>query len=166
MESPDAMILVNTARPNAIVEEGIRNGAIPSLSKQGNLRREVRYGTNSRIDILLEREGLADCYIEVKNVTLLHSDNTVAFPDSVTKRGTKHLEELVSMVESGHRAVMFFLVSRTNVSRMVPAEQIDPTYAKTLRWAAQNGVEVLAHLAEISTTGVTVGSEIPVDLSA
>jgi len=166
VQSPDAIILVNTARPNAIVEEGIRNGAIPTLSSQGNLRREVRYGTNSRIDILLEQEGKKDCYVEVKNVTLLHENQTAAFPDSVTKRGTKHLQELVSMVQSGHRAVLFFLVSRTNVTRMVPADHIDSTYGKTLRWASQNGVEVIAHRAELSEKGVTIGPSILVDLSA
>lgn len=165
IESPEALILVNTARPNAIVEEGIRKGAVAEISSHGNLRREVRYGTNSRIDILLEEEGKPDCYIEVKNVTLLHAEDTAAFPDSVTKRGTKHLQELVSMVESGHRAVLFFLVSRTDVNRMVPAAHIDPTYAETLRWAAEQGVEVLAYRAALSSSEITVGPRIPVDLS-
>ena len=165
IESPEDLILVNTARPNAIVEEAIQRGTIPTLDAYSTLRREVRYGTNSRIDILLEKAGQPDCYVEVKNVTMLHDEYTASFPDSVTKRGTKHLEELVSMAQSGHRSVLFFLVSRTNIRRMVPAEQIDPIYAKTLRWASENGLEIMAHCAEISSKGVEVGPSVPVILS-
>ena len=166
IQSPEAFILVNTSRPNAIVEEAIASGRIAELSNTATRRREVRYGVNSRIDLLLEEEGHSDCYVEVKNVTLLDGPKTAAFPDSVTKRGTKHLEELAAMVSEGHRAVLFFLVSRSDVKSMRPAEHIDPIYAKTLRWAQKQGVEVLAYRADLSSEEVTIDRAINVDTSA
>jgi len=164
IDSPTARILVNTSRPNALVEEAVLAQSIPALSGYASLRREVRYGKNSRIDLLLSDPDRSECYVEVKNVSMLLEGETAAFPDSVTQRGTKHLRELVDMTREGHRAVMFFLVSRTDAKRLVPAEAIDPTYAETLRWAAGEGVELMAHQASISEEAVHVGKALPIAL--
>jgi sugar fermentation stimulation protein A len=162
IDSPTARILVNTQRPNALVAESVLAQEIQSLTGYSTLKREVSYGANSRIDLLLSEANRPDCYVEIKSVSMLHKVGVAAFPDSVTKRGTKHLEELVGMVKNGHRAVQFFLVSRTDVDCVVPAESIDPTYAKTLRWAADQGVEVVAHRTIINEQELHVGEALPV----
>ena len=162
IESPSARILVNTSRPNAIVTEAIALNQIKELSVYSELKTEVRYGEKSRIDILLLHPDKAPCYVEVKNVSLLLEDGLGAFPDSVTKRGTKHLKELVGMHQESCRSVMLFLVSRTDVNRMTAAESIDPEYASTLRWAHSEGVEVIAYQTEVSSREISVSKAIPV----
>ena len=165
VRSPSADILVNTARPNAIVREGIQANLVPELRGYESLRAEVRYGEeNSRIDLLLSEGNAPRAWVEVKNATLLLEPQTVAFPDSVTKRGTRHLRELARMVEQGERGVLFFLVSRSDVARLKPAEEIDPVYAQTLREVAEQGVEILARKAEISSESVHLGEPVEVVL--
>jgi sugar fermentation stimulation protein A len=162
VEAPSGLILVNTSRPNRIVEEGIQQGRFSSLASTAKIQREVRYGENSRIDLLLEEPGQKKCWVEVKSVTMLLQKNLAAFPDSVTKRGSKHLVELVEQVRKGDRAVQLFLVSRQDVDQMCPAVNIDPVYAKNLRWAASEGVEIVAHKAHLDPREITVGPQIPV----
>jgi sugar fermentation stimulation protein A len=163
VRSPTTDILVNTSLPNAIVREGIEAGLVPELSGYRRVRPEVRYGEeNSRIDLLLTEGGAADAWVEVKNATLLLGPQTAAFPDSVTKRGTRHLRELARVVQDGDRGVLFFLVSRSDVSCLVAANEIDPEYARTLREVTQQGVEVLAYRAQITTQGVVLGSPVEV----
>ena len=153
---------INTMRPNHIVEEGIRQGRVPELNSYDKVRREVRYGTNSRIDLLLSTDGAPEsCYVEVKNVTLAEGDLAL-FPDAVTARGTKHLGELTDMVAQGHRAVMFYLVNRQDCASMALAEIIDPVYAEALSLAAANGVEVLAYRALLDESGIELDSPLPV----
>ena len=167
VRSPSADILVNTARPNAIVREGIQSNLVPELQGYESLKAEVRYGEeNSRIDLLLSEGDAPRAWVEVKNATLLLEPQTVAFPDSVTKRGTRHLRELARMVEQGERGVLFFLVSRSDVARLKPAEEIDPVYAQTLREVAEQGVEVLARTAEITSESVRLGGPVEVVLDA
>ena len=145
---------VNTARPNGIVEEGLRAGVVPSLAGFDQLRREVRYGSEgSRVDIEL-MFGEQRCYVEVKSVTMGVGDGVCRFPDAVTTRGTKHLRELMAMVALGHRAVLFFCASRSDTQIVEPADDIDPTYGRTLREAMAAGVEVLAHRCEVTEYGI------------
>ncbi len=158
-------ILVNTARPNAVVREAVASGRVPSVVGYGSLRSEVRYGTqNSRIDLFLSDGPRPDCYLEVKNVTLAVGGGEGAFPDAVSKRGTKHLEELAEMVSRGHRGLLFFLVSRGDVERVRPADEIDPVYGETLRRVVAAGVEVEAWRAEVSLDGVRVSKRLAVTL--
>jgi sugar fermentation stimulation protein A len=134
---------VNTGRPNHIVEEAIRAGRIGPLRGYPAIRREVKYGENSRIDLLLEgKRGL--CYVEVKNVTYRQGRQGL-FPDAVTARGAKHLLELREMVRQGHRGVMFFLVNRDDCTSFAPACEIDPYYCEVLREVVPGGVEPLAY---------------------
>lgn len=116
VEADNTLVAINTGNPNKLVEEAILDGTIAELKGYDTLRREVKYGVNSRIDILLSSAGKADCYVEVKNVHLLREPGLIEFPDSVTARGAKHLEELGDMVEKGHRAVMVYLVQRDRKS--------------------------------------------------
>ena len=154
---------VDTSLPNALVFEAVAEGRIPELKGYASIRREVAYGHNSRIDLLLESPERPPCYVEVKNTTLVESGQAL-FPDAVTERGLKHLKELMGVVRKGGRAVQFFLVSRADARSFAPAEQIDPAYAKALRRAKQNGVEVLAYSARPSKTALTLLGPIPVRL--
>ncbi|UTW56875.1 DNA/RNA nuclease SfsA [Kordiimonas sp. SCSIO 12610] len=147
VEVEGSLVGINTSRPNHIVEEAILDGTIKELQGYSELRREVKYGKNSRIDILLEGENL--CYVEVKNVTL-KVGSEAQFPDAVTARGAKHLEELMDMVDEGHRAVMVYLVQRADCESFTIAEDIDKTYAETLRKAIAHGVEVLCYHCKLT----------------
>lgn len=141
---------INTHRANRVAEEAIVEGRIPELRGYANCRREVRYGRASRVDLLLERPDTPPCYVEVKNVTLVGDDGVYCFPDAQTVRGLKHLRELSHMVRQGARAVMLFVIQRSDGSGFRPAPEIDAEYAAALARAAAAGVEVMAWRAEVS----------------
>ncbi len=145
---------INTMRPNYLVREAITQGTIPELSGYQDIRSEVRYGTNSRIDLLLSGPT-GSCYVEVKNVTLLCGESAL-FPDAVTTRGQKHLRELMQVVQTGGRGVIFFVVQRQDAQTFGTADAIDPIYGKLLRLAMQNGVEALAYQAHVGPQEITL----------
>ena len=156
---------VDTSVPNRALKEALENRKILALSDYSVVRPEVKYGENSRIDFLLSGDGLRDAWVEVKSVTLSRQAGLAEFPDSVTARGAKHMAELAKMAEAGDRAIVLFLVQRTDCDRMVPAADIDPNYAKALGDAVVAGVEVIALSTQISPKGVEIASEIPFSLS-
>lgn len=160
------LVGIHTGHPNAIVAQAVSDGRIPELTGYESLRREVRYGKNSRIDLLLEdpEGGKPKCYVEIKNVHLKREDLLAEFPDAVTARGTKHLEELGNMVEEGYRAVMFYLVQRGDCTKFKIAEDIDPTYGKALERARARGVEALCYACDVTTQSVTIGNPISLTL--
>ncbi|MDP2621371.1 MAG: DNA/RNA nuclease SfsA [Hyphomicrobiales bacterium] len=161
--SGPTLVGINTAHPNALVSAAIGGGAIEPLAGYRNLRREVRYGENSRIDILLEDEARPACYVEIKNVHLMRRPGLAEFPDSVTARGAKHLSELAAMAEAGNRAVMVYLIQRGDAARFALARDIDPAYGDAFEQARAAGVEALAYKCEITTAGISVSQ--PVDLA-
>lgn len=151
-------VLVNTSRPNHVVHEALQAGLVPELAGYQELRTEVRYGAErSRIDLLLQDPDRPDCYVEVKSVTLRVGPELGAFPDAVSARGTKHLRELSAMVAQGHRAVLFFLVGRADVSAVRAAHEIDPVYAAALADAMSSGVEVIAYQLAFQEQGLNLG---------
>ena len=152
---------VDTSLPNRALKAALMAGEIPELADYGNVLPEQKYGENSRIDFLLRQDGLADAYVEVKSVTLSRQAGLAEFPDSVTARGTKHLNELATMVAQGHRAVMLYLVQRTDCDQMTLAADIDPTYAAAFASAREKGVEVLCYDTRISPAGVELGRLLP-----
>lgn len=148
---------VNTHRANQLVEEALLARRVPSLESYTDRRAEVRFGQeNSRVDWLLSAPGQPDFYLEVKNVTTARELGVAAFPDAVTTRGTKHLRELMRMVEAGYRAGVLFCVQRDDCQQVIPADQIDPIYGATLREAEAAGVEFFALGAELSAESVTL----------
>jgi len=155
------LVGVNTAHPNRIVAEAITGGEIPELAGYHGLKREVKYGINSRIDILLTDPNSLPCYVEVKNVHLKNGD-WAEFPDAVTARGTKHLHELTQMVAEGARAVMVYLVQREDCKAFRPASQIDPVYAAALKKAIEDGVEAICYTCRMSLDGLFIGQPMPI----
>lgn len=155
------LVGINTARPNALVTEAIAAGRIAELAGYGELRREVRYGENSRIDILLSGGGRPDCYLEVKNVHLMREPGLAEFPDSVTARGAKHLVELGRVAEQGRRAVMLYLVQRADCRVFSLAEDIDPAYAAAFDEALESGVEALCYSCSLSLGRIAVNRALP-----
>ena len=156
---------IDTAVPNKVVGEALRAGQIKQLSAYETVRAEVKYGAeNSRIDFLLSQAGLADAYVEVKNVHLRREGDWAEFPDSVTTRGAKHLRELSQMAQDGHRAVMLYLVQRTDCTRLKMAADIDPKYAQAFQDAAKAGVEMLCYDTVITRDGVILGQQLDVAL--
>ncbi len=157
------MVGVNTNRPNELAREAIESDFIAPLSGYSGLKREVKYGQNSRIDILLEHDDRPPCYVEVKNVHFVRAPDLHEFPDSVTARGAKHLEELGDMVEAGHRAVMLYVIQRQDGSRFKLASDIDTGYAKAYKRAKLRGVEALALRCRISPDTIEPVDLIPID---
>jgi sugar fermentation stimulation protein A len=158
------LVGINTALPNRIVEEAVAAQAVPELAGYPRLRREVPYGRNSRIDLLLESDDRPPCYLEVKNVHLKRREGLAEFPDSVTKRGTKHLGELSDMARQGARAVMFYLVQRGDCTSFQIAADIDPDYDRALRAALDHGVEVLCYTCRVGEDAIELGHRLPITI--
>jgi sugar fermentation stimulation protein A len=168
IEVDGLLVCINTGHPNAVAAEAISAGNISELSGYDSLRREVRFGENSRVDILLEDPTRGLCYVEIKSVTLKRDDGpnpgAAEFPDAVTKRGAKHLVELSNMVAQGHRAVMLYLVQRQDCDWFLLSEDIDPAYAAAFRQARALGVEAICYECQITTTEITVARSMNIDI--
>ena len=155
---------IDATLPNRVVGEGLRAGRIPALAGHDRIRAEVPYGTRSRVDFLLEGPA-GRTFVEVKNVHLRRTGPVAEFPDCVTTRGAKHLAELAQVAARGDRAVLVYLVQRTDCTRLRLAGDLDPGYARAAAMAVAAGVEVLAFGTEISPRGVWLGDQIPVETS-
>lgn len=155
-----ALVGINTNHPNRLVAEAIEARRIKTLAGYRSLRREVKYGEASRIDILLEDPGKGLCYVEIKNVHLMRKPGLAEFPDCVTARGAKHLHELSGMVAQGHRAVMLYLVQRTDAKRFSLAHDLDPAYAAAFAEAADAGVEAMAYACRLSPDEIALDKAI------
>jgi sugar fermentation stimulation protein A len=162
-ELPGGMQLVgiNTANPNRLAEETILAGQIAELSGYETFRREVKYGENSRVDILLTDPGKSPCFVEVKNCHLMRIKGLAEFPDSVTERGAKHLAELAREVGGGARAVMLFIV-QMQANSFTLAADLDPGYVKGFELARSSGVEALAYTCRIGLDEIVVDRRIPI----
>ena len=165
IRGPDGWIGINTIRSNAIVAEALRERRIAELAAYYTAKAEVRYGENSRVDFMLTQCGLPDCYVEVKNTTWPGNDDALAFPDSVTARGQKHLRELAERVRKGDRAVLLFLANRAHGSFVRACHERDPAYAKALVQASQAGVEIIAYRTRIEPPAVTIAESLPVRIT-
>ncbi len=159
VEAGGALVGINTGYPNRIVAEAIAAGQVPALSGYDSLRREVAYGSNSRVDILLQAEDRPNCYVEVKSVTLSRRLGLAEFPDAVTARGAKHLGELAAMATGGARAVLVYLVGRGDCDRFEIAADIDPAYAEAAALARQAGVESLVLHADVTPQSIEIRTD-------
>jgi sugar fermentation stimulation protein A len=156
------LVGVNTAHPNPLIGAALAIGAIPDLAGYGSIRREVKYGRNSRVDFLLEGAGRPPCYVEIKNVHLMRKLGLAEFPDAKTERGAKHLDELGDMVAAGARAVMLYLIQIGSAQRFALARDIDPKYGAAFDRARGRGVEVIALRCRIDCDGIEIDDRVPV----
>ena len=163
IEMPTSMVGVNTLVPNRLVYHAAADGLIPELSGYKTVQREVKIGSNSRIDLLLSNGPQNRCYVEIKNCTLV-DDGAALFPDAVTSRGLKHLAELEALVDSGCRGVMFYLIQRLDAKVFKTADHIDPNYGKALRRAIRHGLEVFAYDVAIDLAGISLKRRLPYEL--
>lgn len=161
------LVGINTMLPNRIVTEALTAGLIPSLAGYPELKREQKYGRNSRIDILLSHPARGRCYVEIKNVHMARRSGLAEFPDSVTERGTRHLGELADMVRQGHRAMMVYLIQRGDPETFSLARDVDPAYGLAFDAAVAAGIEALALTCRIGPDGIEIADTIPItDLPA
>ena len=164
--SPGVPVGVHTGYPNRLAELAVAAGTPSALSGYGHIRREVKMGQNSRVDLYCTEHPTAPpCWVEVKNVTLVE-DGRALFPDSVTKRGVKHLHELTDRVSEGDRAAMLYVVQRGDAHVVGPAAHIDPDYTNSMRLAQAAGVEMYAIEVEAKPDGLSVVGELPVDVGS
>lgn len=163
IEMPTSMVGVNTLVPNRLVAKALGSGQVPELAGYDRVATEVRVNSSSRLDLKLTGHGLPDVYVEVKNCTLV-VDGCARFPDAPTTRGQKHLNELARLKADGLRAVIFFLVQRTDALRFSPADDIDPVYGKILREVAKKGVEIITYDVEITIDGICLRKALSCEL--
>jgi len=155
------LVGINTSLPNKLVEEAVWAGSIPELGGYQKLRREVKYGLASRIDLLLEHADGRLCYVEVKNVHMSRKPGLAEFPDCVSERAAKHLVELSQMVRDGHRAVMVYLVQRADTLAFQLAGDKDPKYQAAFAAARADGVEALVYACTVTTSAIEVAKRLP-----
>ena len=161
VEHPDGNFTgVDTGIPNRVVRQALEARRIAGLTGYDTVRPEVRYGTGSRVDFLLGG-GATDIHVEVKSVTLSRRSGIAEFPDSVTTRGARHLDDLAKVVRDGGRSVMLFLVQRTDTEAVTLAPDIDPAYAATFARAMDAGVEVICMGTRISPHGIEIDKPLP-----
>lgn len=171
LQTPENHLIgVNTGKANRLVREAIESDLVEELAGYSSIQAEVRYGAakKSRVDFVLSKESKSNsekCFLEVKSVTLLdegYGDGVGLFPDAVTERGTRHLNELIEVVRSGQRAVLFFCVQHTGINEVRPADDIDPAYGQTLRKALVSGVEVLVYRADITAQAIVLRDQLAI----
>jgi sugar fermentation stimulation protein A len=160
MEHWGGLVGVNTMHPNRLAAEAIAADAIPELSGYATARREVKYDTDSRIDILLEDAERPRAWVEVKNVHLSRQSGLAEFPDCVAARSTKHLKALERRVAAGERAVVLFIVQRTDCDAFSACAELDPAFAAGLAAAADAGVEVLVYACRMGTERIELARRI------
>jgi sugar fermentation stimulation protein A len=154
IEVDGVMVGINTSHPNKLAKEAIEANRIPQLSGYETLKTEVKYGENSRIDILLQDDHKPDTYVEVKNVHFIRTPGLHEFPDSVTARGAKHLDEMAREVEKGNRAVMLYVIQRNDGDRFQFASDLDPNYFEAFQRAHAKGVEAIAIRCNVGIEGI------------
>lgn len=155
-----SLVGVNTGVPNRLVKRSVQSGLIEELNGYDSIKAEIKTAEGSRLDLGLFKAGRRDCYVEIKNCSLVR-DGRAFFPDAVTKRGLKHLKELQRLIKEKNRALMFYLIQRSDAKSFSPADHIDPEYGKELRQAMKSGVEVLAYSAVVTTTYIQIGKKLP-----
>lgn len=163
VKANNVWVCINTGIANKIVQQAAANKMPPFFENALTVKPEVKINQHTRLDLLVETNG-APIYVEVKSVTLV--DNACAmFPDAVTTRGHKHLDELIKLKASGMEALMVYLVQREDANRFTPARHIDHAYADKLAEAVEAGVKVLVWQTKASPGSITLWRRLPWSLT-
>jgi len=163
IEMPGSLVGINTSLPNRLIKTAALEGDIKELKGYSHARSEVKTGSGSRLDLLLTHPYRSSCYVEIKNCTLVQ-EGVAMFPDSVTKRGQRHLKELARLVGSGNRGVLFMLIQRMDARFFKPADHIDPEYGRLLRSSLKTGVELIVYDTDLDPDQVRLRSPIGIQL--
>ncbi|HEX6141657.1 MAG TPA: DNA/RNA nuclease SfsA [Geminicoccaceae bacterium] len=163
VEADGGLVGINTMHPNRLLEEALHIGAVEELQGYDRIRREVAYDHGCRIDLLLQAEERADCYVEVKNVHLKRARGA-EFPDAITARGARHLQALARRVAAGERAVMMYVVQRMDCVDFSLADDIDPAYARAFEQAIEAGVEASCRACSVTLDHIHLGPRLPINL--
>ena len=160
IEMPDSLVGVNTLMPNRLVKHAVQTGQVKELDGYADVRSEVKISDHTRVDLMLQDSLRGTCHVEIKNCTMVRN-GVARFPDAVTARGLKHLQELGSQVAAGHRSVMFYFIQRMDAEIFAPADDIDPAYGRALREALAGGVEILAYDVHIDLQEIRLNRRLP-----
>jgi len=160
IQMPGSLVGVNTLMPNRLVKHAVLTGQVGELGGYATVRSEVKMSAHTRIDLMLLDARRGTCHVEIKNCTMVQ-DGVARFPDAVTARGLKHLQELGAQVDAGHRSVMFYFIQRMDADRFAPADDIDPAYGRALRNALASGVEILAYDVHIDMREIRLNRRLP-----
>ena len=153
------LVGVNTHFANKIVHHGLSNNLVKELIKFSNIKREVNFSDNTRFDFLISNKT-KKCFLEVKNVTLMRQQGIAEFPDSITTRGTKHLNELINAKKKGFDSYMLYLVQREDCGSFKIANNIDEEYKIAFNNAVKNNVKVLCFTCKISKKEIKINKQI------
>jgi len=150
---------INTLLTNKIVLEALNSKKIKSLAKFNNIKTEAKFSINTRFDFLLTNDK-EKCFLEVKNVTLVREETVAEFPDAITTRGTKHLNELCNAVEKGYQSYILYLIQREDCKFFKIAEDIDEKYKIAFNSAIKNGIKVLCYDCSLTSDEIKLNNQI------
>ena len=159
----DQWVVVDSRVPNKLVLEALLKKTLKPFSYYSKIHSEVTF-RKSRFDFLLATKN-ERCFIEVKSCTLVRK-SVGLFPDAPTRRGTRHLRELIQAVEEGYRASIIFIVQRPDVTIFSPNDKTDPEFGFMLREAFHKGVEIYAYASMYEDDEVVLGSSVAVQLAS
>ena len=163
IEKDKKKIGVNTHLTNKIVKEALESGIIKEFNKSSEIKPEQRFGSNTRFDFLI-KDKKNKSFIEVKNVTLSRTPMLAEFPDAVTSRGLKHINDLISAVKKGYRSYLFFVIQRNDCNKFSIAKDIDPQYSKLLTVALRNNVKIICYDCKFSSKGIKLNKKIKLQI--
>lgn len=165
VEANNVWVGLHTLRANQVARCILEAGSLPMLSGYSEVRREVRVGSNSRLDFVLDGNSTDKriAFVEVKSVTMALGSRAL-FPDSVTRRGKKHMELLGDLSREGNRSVLMFIIQRSDCEIFSTADDIDPAYGSSLREAVDKGVEIVAIRTRVTPSSIYVETPIRVEL--
>lgn len=161
IEIEESLVGVNAIIPNRLVQMFLCNSEIKEVAGYSEIIPEITINKGTRLDFCIQSENRTPCFLEVKNCTYVEN-RLACFPDAITERGKKHVEELARLVSEGKRGVVLFIIQRMDADVFAPAGHIDPRYAEALRNAVLSGVEVIAYDTLIDLSGIRLGKSIPV----
>jgi sugar fermentation stimulation protein A len=159
IKNQNTLVGVNTHLTNKIVLDALKKNLIKDFSDNSKIKSEQVFGANTRFDFYLE-DGKNKSFLEVKNVTLKRKNKTAEFPDSITSRGTKHLNELINAKKRGFNAYLLFVIQREDCNKFEIAKDIDKEYSRTLIKAIEHNVKILCYDCKFSSKGIILNNKI------
>jgi sugar fermentation stimulation protein A len=163
IEDRKTKVGINTHLTNKIVLNSLLAREIKDFRNFRTIRREVKFGENTRFDFLLIN-GNKKVFIEVKNVTLSRHKGIAEFPDAVTSRGLKHIKELLNAKKEGYDIYLFYVVQRDDCNKFDLAKDIDPEYCELLVKAVKKKLKILCFDCKFSSKGIKLNREIKIKI--